>query len=137
MVDPWAEISGTPPHVTVHHTRLEQVAAVTDGHSTIWLDERLSELEARCALMHELVHLRFGHAGHQPESIERKVCERAARLLIPFEWLYRVRHWQGRPDTLAEDLGVTPAVLRDWLRWLTEDEERRVRGMYYLEYLPC
>lgn len=134
MINPWAVL---PPHITVHHTPLDRLSAVTDGSATIWLDDRLTETEQRCALTHELVHVDFGHVGHQPESIERKVRERTARLLIPFERLYRVRHWQGRPDTLAEDLEVTPDVLRDRLRWLTEDEERRVRGMYWLEYLPC
>jgi hypothetical protein len=118
-MDPWAVL---PPHISIHHMELERLSAVTDGHSTIWLDERLTEIEARCALAHELVHLELGHVGHQPPAVEDKVRQRTARWLVPFSKLWRVRHWQGPIHGLAEDLGVTPAVLRDRLRWSTHEE---------------
>ena len=59
-----------PPHITVHPLELKRLSAVADGHSTIWLDQRLTVVEARCALAHELVHLELGHDGHQPSAIE-------------------------------------------------------------------
>lgn len=119
-----------PPHITVHHMALEKLSAVTDGHSTIWLDDQLTETKARCALAHELVHLELGHVGHQPPMIEEKVRERAARWLVPIQALYIHRHWQGRLYGLAEDLGITEAVLMDRLRWLTEDE-RMLLGVLF------
>ncbi|MFC4903805.1 ImmA/IrrE family metallo-endopeptidase [Kocuria oceani] len=109
---------------------LERLSAVTDGHSTIWLDDRLTETEARCALAHELVHLELGHIGHQPQAVEEKVREDAARRLLPLQALYTHRHWQGRLYGLAEDLGVTEAVLTDRLRWLTQ-EERLLLGLLF------
>lgn len=126
-MDPWAVL---PPHVAVHHSRLDRLAAVTDGHSTIWLDDRLTSVEQRCALTHELVHLELGHVGHQPPAVEAKVREHAARRLVPIQALYDHRHWQGRLYGLAEDLGVTEAVLTDRLRWLTH-EERMVLGLLF------
>lgn len=119
-----------PPHITVHHIELQRLSAVTDGLSTIWLDDRLTEIEERCALAHELVHLEMGHVGHQPPAVEEKVREQAARSLVPIKALYAHRHWQGRLYGLAEDLGVTEAVLMDRLRWLTE-EERLLLGILF------
>lgn len=118
-MNPWAVL---PPHITVHHKRLVSHAGVTDGHETIWLDDRLTEVEQRCALAHELVHLAEGHVGHQPPAVEEKVRASTARLLIPFSKLWAVRHWQGSVHGLAGDLGVTPAVLRDRMRWATHAE---------------
>lgn len=132
-MDPWAVL---PPHVAVHHSRLDRLAAVTDGHATIWLDDRLTAVEQRCALTHELVHLELGHVGHQPPAIEVKVRERTARWLVPLERLWEVRHWQGPLHLLAEDLGVTTAVLQDRLRWLTEEEEL-LRHLVYGEFGGC
>lgn len=121
MADPQA---AHPPilRITVHMTQLPTLSAMTDGQSTIWLDERLTKVEARCALMHEIVHIAYGHAGHQPPMIERKVRAETARRLIPFERLLTVRHWQGDLHGLAEDLGVTDAVLHDRLRLATVEE---------------
>ncbi|MFI7483274.1 ImmA/IrrE family metallo-endopeptidase [Kocuria sp. M1R5S2] len=128
-MDPWTVL---PPHITVHHVRLDRLSAVTDGHSTIWLDDRLTEIEARCALMHEALHLLMGHDGHQPAAVESKVREGTARLLIPLSALWEVRHWQGAWQGLAEHLGVTTEVLADRLRWPSE-EEKLLRHLVQLE----
>lgn len=125
-----------PPHIAVHHSRLDRLAAVTDGHSTIWLDDRLTSVEQRCVLTHELVHLELSHVGHQPPAIEAKVRERTARWLVPLDQLWEVRHWQGPLHLLAEDPGITVAVLHDRLRWLTEEEEL-LRHLVYQELGGC
>lgn len=76
------------------------------------------------------MHLELGHVGHQPRAVEEKVREHAARQLVPLQALYMHRHWQGRLYGLAEDLGVTEAVLTDRLRWLTQ-EERMLLGLLF------
>ncbi|WP_430888199.1 ImmA/IrrE family metallo-endopeptidase [Kocuria rosea] len=123
-MDPWTVL---PPHITVRHHRLHTHAAVTDGHSTIWIDDRLSDTERRCALMHELVHLEHGHAGHQPETVERAVRAETARLLIPSDRLWAHRHWHDTMHALAEELGVTTSVLRDRLENAGPEETKAIQ----------
>lgn len=74
----------------------------------------------RCALAHDLVHLELWHAGNEPSAVEEKVWEQVARSLVPIQALYAHRQGQGWLYGLAEDLGVTEAVLMGWLHWLTK-----------------
>ena len=134
MEDPWAEVS-RHPHISVHFDRLERAAGVTDGHSNIWLDERLTEIERRCALMHELVHLEHGHMGHQSETVERAVRAEAARLLIPSDRLWAYRHWHDTMHALAEELGVTDAVLRDRLEAAGPEEIKAIQRARWEQHI--
>lgn len=80
---PWRELRALTG-VALHLAHLRPgVHAVTDGHSRIWVDSRLSQVERRSALAHELEHLHRGHRGCQPEPVERVVESAAARRLIP------------------------------------------------------
>lgn len=81
--NPWREL-GTLAHVTIHYVRLAAgMWGATDGERTIWLDERLGQVERRCTLAHELEHIRRGHRGCQDAATERKVDADAARRLLP------------------------------------------------------
>ena len=97
--------------VQIFRERLQPgYAGYTDGVD-IYLDDRLDAVQTACTLVHELVHLEWGHKGHQPEAIEMAVRYETARRLLPD---YRAGECRG--STLAEvaaNLFVTRQVLMD------------------------
>ncbi|WP_242703231.1 ImmA/IrrE family metallo-endopeptidase [Paenarthrobacter ureafaciens] len=94
----------------------------TNGVDVIWLNKGQQQVERRCALAHELVHLEREHRGCQPLSIEADVCEETARRLIPMDLLSKGLRWARSFDELADELWVTPDVLRDRLTGLADAE---------------
>jgi len=94
----------------------------TNGVDIIWMDKRLDQVERRCTLTHELIHIERNHTGCQAPSVESEVCLETARRLIPIEALTAALRWSNCPAELAEELWVTPDVLEDRLRALTPDE---------------
>lgn len=119
--DPWAEIRRITS-LRVHTIRLPDLLhGCTDGKS-IYLDDRLTPMERRCVLTHELVHLWAGHNTCQPPAVERAVREETARLLIPLAFLREYLPWTRCPWELADELHVTETVLRDRLEALSEGE---------------
>ena len=112
MFDPWAEARRIPG-LEVKITRLPAfLQGCTDGR-VIYLDDRLTEREKRCALTHELVHLDMGHGECQPPAVERRVRAITAALLIPERMLKDTLRWTQCPYEAAEELSVTVPVLRD------------------------
>ena len=103
------------------------VAARTDGVD-IWIDERLNEVQEKCAIAHEVEHISRGHSTLQPEAEEMSVRYAVARTLLPDDNL--------RPDgprctgaTLAaraRNLGVTRQVLMDRAATLTDAQAESV-----------
>ncbi|QSZ49371.1 hypothetical protein [Arthrobacter sp. D5-1] len=85
----------------------------TDGTSTIWLDKSLDQVERRCALTHELVHLERRHIGCQPLAVESEVCAETARRLVALDQLVRGLRWSRSFAELADELWVTEDVLKD------------------------
>jgi Zn-dependent peptidase ImmA (M78 family) len=105
------------------------VAARTDGVD-IWVDDRLNEIQERCAIEHELEHIARGHSTVQPEAIEMSVRYAVAKRLLPYD--HRTDGVVCNPDlkslaAVAKDLGVTRQVLMDRAVTAT-DEEARVNG---------
>jgi hypothetical protein len=105
----------------VYRVRMpDGVAARTDGVD-IWVDDRLNEVQEKCAVEHELEHIRRGHSTLQPEAIEMAVRYAVAKTLLPDA---------GRrcnPDlkslaAVAKDLGVTRQVLMDRAATLTDNQ---------------
>ena len=122
MLDPWKTLRRLV-HVTVHWVRMpDDVPARTDGINRIWIDKRLQQVERRCALAHELVHLEWRHTESQESACERAVCIETARRLIPIEELCRYAAWSRSHSELADDLRVTEDVLTDRLSSLTAEE---------------
>lgn len=101
--------------------------AATDGVAVIWMDPRLTQVERRCVLTHELVHIEQGHRGCQPRAIERAVRAEAARRLITLEQLQHAMPWALSVGELADELWVTEMVLLDRLEGLTHAERRTLR----------
>ncbi len=87
---------------------------------TIYLNRArlVTQVERRCTLTHELVHLHHGHQGAQPSRIEAAVRAETARLLIPDDALESALCWSTDVFELAESLWVTEAVVRDRLEGL-------------------
>lgn len=122
MFDPWGALRRLT-HIHISFVPMpDGVPGRTDGLRVIWLDKNLQQVERRCALAHELVHIEFGHDGCQRPCIEHQVNVETARRLITIADLCRHLAWARSPQELAEDLWVTTEVLTDRLQSLTPDE---------------
>lgn len=113
MFDPWALLAEKYPRIQVVTARLERVSGLTNGTDVIWLDDRLLQVEQRCTLTHEIVHVELGHTTCQPPASERMVRIQTARLLIDERDLVAASSWARDEHELADELHVTPHVLRD------------------------
>lgn len=127
---PWRELRALP-HITVEWVELpEGVDARTNGVDRILMDKWLLQVERRCALAHELQHIRMGHRGHQSLRIELMVRVIVARRLISLEDLIAAYRWAG--DDLweiADELWVTPEVLWDRLTHLDAKERDALHAL--------
>lgn len=92
------------------------VRAATDGESRVWMRTGMSQVQRRCSLAHELVHLRRRHRGCQTEAVEWSVRREVARRLIPdIHVLADELTWAHTAHEAADHLWVTTEVLRDRL----------------------
>lgn len=109
--------------VEIFKVRLpDGVAAKTDGKD-IYLDDRLNEIQERCAIEHELVHIERGHSTQQVEAVEMQVRYEAAVRLIPDPSVPCVGNTLA---ARARNLGVTRQVLMD--RAATMNDAEAVAG---------
>lgn len=112
--------------VTVNFVRLEGgYAGLTDG-DTIWLDCRLNAEQLLCTLLHELIHVERGHAGHQREEVEMEVRYETARRLLPLDRLVGAHTEGATLAGVARELGVTRQVLMDRAATLSDAEATSV-----------
>lgn len=80
---PWRELR-TRVDLIVQWVELpHDVLGLTDGVRKIWLAKDLTQVERRCTLAHELIHIDRGDQGCQPPAIERLVEHNAAMWLLP------------------------------------------------------
>jgi hypothetical protein len=100
----------------------DRVPGRTNGVDIIWMDKRLDQVERRCTLTHELIHIERHHIGCQTASVELEVCLETTRRLIPMLALAAALLWSNCPEELADELWVTVDVLKDRLRGLEPDE---------------
>ena len=99
--------------------------AVTDGRD-IWMSSKLLQVERRCTLTHELVHMDLGHADCQDEAVEARVRRVTARRLLSAHQLVPVAQWTQSVEEAADELWVTPEVLRDFMASLSPVERLMV-----------
>lgn len=96
------------------------IAAMTDGVN-IYVDDRLNAIQLKCAVLHEEIHIEFGHTTHQTEAVEMMVRYETARRLLP-------DMSQGCAGVSIKDaavsLGVTRQVLMDRAATLTDPQAR-------------
>ncbi|NVM97794.1 ImmA/IrrE family metallo-endopeptidase [Arthrobacter sp. SDTb3-6] len=123
MFDPWGTLRALT-HITISWVRMpDGQPGRTDGRGVIWLDKRLQQVERRCTITHEMIHVERGHDGCQRPRIEYQVRAETARRLITIDDLCRHGAWAHNLHELAEELWVTPDVAQDRLDTLTDDEK--------------
>lgn len=106
-------------HIPITTTRLPGgLAGCTDG-ARVWVDDRLTPVERRCTIGHELVHIWAGHASHQPPKTELWVRRHAAALLLRGADVHGALRTEPSMWDAADTLYVTVPVLTDHLERLT------------------
>lgn len=119
---PWRDLRSRE-HLTVYHEPLPPgLRGATDGATSIWLERRLLQVERRCTLTHELVHVDLGHDCAQDEKSEAKVRRITANRLIDWDALVDAFRWAHNAAEAADELWVTLDVLEDRLRFLSPIE---------------
>lgn len=96
--------------------------ADTDGLTEIRMRRRLLQVERRCALQHELIHLERRDTGTCPPGVEDEINREAARRLIPWNRLLAAVAWARSERELADELWVTTKILEARAETLTADE---------------
>ncbi|MFC0673497.1 ImmA/IrrE family metallo-endopeptidase [Brachybacterium hainanense] len=126
---PWRELGRRMPHITVKFTDelTPPLLGETDGHSEIKIRKRLLQIDRRCTILHEMIHIEHGHDGHVEGSAERAVEVETATLLLPLDFLVWGLRWTLDPEELAEELWVRRDVLDTRLESLTDIEVHAVR----------
>lgn len=123
---PWRDLRGRE-NVVVHWRALPPgLLGVTDGRDQIWLDRFQLQVERRCTLTHELVHIDLGHDGCQAEREEGRVRRLTAERLIDTRDLIQVCLWAHDVHQAADELWVTVDVLLDRLRGLSAFERAAI-----------
>lgn len=114
-------------HISIRNDLPEGVTSVTDGRRNVWVRKGLTAVSEHCAIVHELVHIRYGHTEKQPWGIERRVREETARTLISVDDLHGAWLRSLSIPEMAEELSVTETVLNDRLHTLTHSESHTIR----------
>lgn len=121
---PWRHLRRAWAHVDVEHVDnlAEDRLGETDGTRRIRLRRRQLQVERRCTLAHELIHLERGDTGECSQSIEDAIDLEASRRLIPWHRLLEAVRWAYGEEELADELWVTPEILRARTAALHADE---------------
>jgi len=108
--------------VLVYKVRMpDGVPERTDGVN-IWIDDRLNEIQEKCAVAHALVHIERGHSTLQREDVEMEVRYETAKRLLPLDAIAGVCTEGLTLKQIAAELGVTRQVLMDRAATLTDDQ---------------
>lgn len=121
---PWQDLRERWRHVVVDHTDdlPAGLLADTNGVDHVRMRRRLLQVERRCALAHEIIHLEHGDTTECRPAIEHDVNREASRRLISWKALVRAVRWARSESELAAELWVTPQILRARTEALTADE---------------
>jgi hypothetical protein len=78
----------------------------------ILVDLRLTEVERKAVLAHELAHYRAGHPC-STSTYEARADRRAARMLVALDdYRAAAAIYPGDPAAIADELGVTKRIVR-------------------------
>lgn len=123
--DPWGEV---PAGWSVNFVVMPVRGACRWSRKSILLDIRLSRIEERCTLAHELVHAERGPFPRWLTTWEESIVDaKAARRLIPLDALGEALAWSLHPAVAAEELDVDPPTLDALLRDLAAAEVEALR----------
>lgn len=89
----------------------------------ILLDHRLSGVQRRCVLAHEISHARHMDAGCRVDKwVERRADQEAAKMLIdPMDYAYAEAVYEGNVMGMARELNVLPWVISAYREWLHDN----------------
>ena len=123
----WSTLLAAPPDTDVWPTNSlpPTVLGCTDG-SSIWLAVEQTVAEARCTLVHELIHLERGHSTCQPPDVEADVAREAAQRLLPIDELADALAQTRSEFEAAKMLWVDVDTLRTRLASLDDVERARL-----------
>lgn len=119
MHHPWRSL---PADWTVEYAALpdDLLGECHYASRTIWLDNRLSQVERRCVLEHERQHML------DPSADEEHVDQAAARSLVPLDALVSALRWSRDLREVAWECWVTLDVLSCRLTHLHPSERATV-----------
>lgn len=127
---PW-RVLGRMSHVIVEWTDdlPAHVLGDTDGVSHIRMAKDQLQVERRCTITHEMVHVERGHSGCCDVKAEARVRREAARRLIPIHALGEAIAFYGEHDVeaLADELWVDDDTLLTRLAHLHPAERGYLR----------
>ena len=136
VYDPWEHVAQLRIPISVRDDMPPGMWGATDGNR-IWLNAGLSQVETRCTLTHECVHVVSGHRTSQPRSVEAQVSQAAAVWLVPdLEQIVEAARWARCHDDLADALNIDERMLRHRLRALTTRERRHVAAASSYGFTP-
>lgn len=141
---PWRELRRYPD-VVVHRAELDGPHAVwCPRERVIVIDARLTRVQARCALAHELEHIASGDravrgtgGARYTARQERRADEAAARRLISLDDLADALSWALGSDELGEALHVTDHMAFVRCATLTGDEKALIEDRLHRKERPA
>lgn len=88
----------------------------------IVLDDRLTDIQRRCVLAHEISHARHRDQGCDcDDCIETRANTEAAILLVDLTAYRRAEMMSDNPVWIARELEVLPWVVLAYRRWLSDN----------------
>ncbi|WEV41610.1 ImmA/IrrE family metallo-endopeptidase [Bifidobacterium sp. ESL0682] len=86
----------------------------------IYLSDRLTDVQHKCVLAHELSHARHGDCGcrNGHDAAELRADIEAARMLIDQADYMNAERCCDNPSWIASELGVTPDLILAYRCWL-------------------
>lgn len=103
---------------------------MTVGTNLIVLHPDQSQVERRCNLTHELVHVEMGHTTACTRREECEAQREASRWLVDMEDLLDVLRWTEEFAEAAECLWVDEVTLMARLDGLTKDERAQIIALH-------
>lgn len=128
---PWRHLARHHPHIIVELADLQDgLLGYTDfSRDRIILDRRLTQVERRCTLTHELEHVHRGRASTDPRLRDREehvVHDGAARQLVTLHDLVEALLWSTDSDEVADELWVDVPTLEARIAGLDKHEREAI-----------
>lgn len=125
--NPWRYLADHHPDVSVIWGRLTGgVRGYTDG-ATIWMNDRLTQVQRRITVCHETIHIERGIIPADPAEESRVERLTAERLITTSQLVDALRwHRHGTDIVLADHLWVDAATVRCRLDTMTPDERTEI-----------
>lgn len=96
-------------------SNLHERGAYVHNTRTIYINARMSERHRYATLAHELIHARLNHDGPQPESVEQRVNELAALMIVDVdEYRQAEAVCGGHAGSIAAELDLPVWVIQAW-----------------------